>query len=171
MRRLQVDYMDRGDQAMTQISPEGTDYSLPTQVLGIQRQVLTHLMSDGVAQRILDSESKLDDPRQGLSLGEMYDRLQSAIWSELSTGRDIDGVRRNLQREHTRRVVALLTQASAATPADARSLARENAVTLLAQLKAAKRHKGYSKEARAHLAETEVALERALNAPMQRAVL
>lgn len=170
MRRMQADYLERDDIYRVGLAPDSVDYSLPTQVLNVQRQVLEHLFSDAVAQRIIDSEAKLDDPKRGFRLSELYSSLRNAIWSELKTGRDIDSIRRNLQREHVRRLALLITQAAPTTPADARSLARENAQTLLTQIKTAKKRRGFSEEARAHLAESEQTLEQALRAPIQRTI-
>jgi hypothetical protein len=76
-------------------------------------------------------------------------------------------MRRNLQREHVRRVTLALTQGGTA-PADARALLRQNARSLVTGLKAAESRTGLSKEARAHLAESRNTLEEALKAPMQR---
>ena len=76
-------------------------------------------------------------------------------------------MRRNLQREHLKRVVFILTR-GANSPADARALQRENAKALMVQLKAAQNRPGLSKEARAHLADCLNTLDEALKAPMQR---
>jgi len=76
-------------------------------------------------------------------------------------------MRRNLQREHVRRVTFMLTRANG-TPADARALQRENARQLVSQLRAAEKRPGLSKEARAHVADSRDTLEEALKAPMQR---
>ena len=53
-------------------------------------------------------------------------------------------------------------------PADARSLAREDAVELQGQIRAALAKGGQSKEARAHLHESLDTLTEALKAPLQR---
>jgi hypothetical protein len=63
--------------------------------------------------------------------------LQNAIWSELKAAHDIDPLRRNLQREHLRRVINVLIKPAATTPADARSLMRANARDLQQQMRAA----------------------------------
>ena len=77
-----VDYLQIGfDRA--QLNP---DFSLRTRVLALQSGVLTALLSDAVAARLLDSESKLGDPRQAFRLSELYDTVQAAVWSELATG-------------------------------------------------------------------------------------
>jgi predicted Zn-dependent protease with MMP-like domain len=168
MQRLTQDYLDRGDSYDAGLSTSGIDYSLPTQVLAIQRNVLNVLMSDAVAQRILDSQSKLERPDQAFRLAELYGGLQAAIWSELKSGKDIDLFRRNLQREHANRVALALVRPSGSMPADARSLLRAQAKLLRADLAAAATRKGYSEEARAHIGETLSTLDEALKAPLMR---
>ena len=82
--------------------------------------------------------------------------------------RDISVFRRNLQREHLKRMASTLLRPSQTMQADARALQRENAKELLALIKGAKTKPSFSKEARAHLAECENSLEEALKAPLQR---
>ena len=125
-------------------------------------------MSDTVAQRILDSEVKVSDPKSALHLAELYDALKDSIWSELRTGRDISPIRRNLQREHLARLASALLRPSASMPADARALQREEARALRRELAAAQNRATYSKEARAHLAEAALQLDEALKAPIVR---
>ena len=169
MRRLATDFLDYGDEFGNSLAAGGQDFSLSAQVLGIQRNVLNQLMSDAVAQRLLDSESKLDDPNSGFRLGELYERLQRVIWSELKTGRDIPLLRRNLQREYVARLATALTKPTPTLPPDARSLMREAAGVLKRDADAALKRTGLSKEARAHLAEASSTLDEALKAKLQRA--
>jgi hypothetical protein len=110
---------------------------------------------------------KTETASKALSLSELYDGVQAAIWSELRTGGDISLMRRNLQREHVKRLVQVLTRADSG-PADVRALQRENARALVAQLKAAQGRPGLSKEAKAHLADSLDTLEEALKAPLIR---
>ena len=168
MRRLQVDYLDRSDIFDVGLSTAGVDYSLPGQVLKIQRDVLNLLMSDNVAQRIIDSEVKLDDPASGFRLSELYVSLRRSIWSELKTGQEITPLRRNLQREHLARVAGALIRGSSATPADARALLRQDARALRDELKAVPVKATMSNETRAHIAESLSTLDEALKAPLQR---
>jgi len=104
-----------------------------------------------------------------MRLSEVYDTLQGAIWAELKTGQEITLMRRNLQRDHLRRVAGALVKPSPATPADARALQRENATALQQQIRAALAKPGMSKESRAHLGESLNTLSEALKAPLQRA--
>ncbi|MBL8523049.1 MAG: zinc-dependent metalloprotease, partial [Betaproteobacteria bacterium] len=145
------------------------DVSISGAVLNLQRGALDQLMSDAVAARIIDSPSKMTDAKQALALSELYDTLQNAIWSELKTGGDINPLRRNLQRDHLRRVVNSLIKPSPSTPADARSLQRANAIALQGQIRAAMAKAG-NKETKAHLSESLDLLNEALKAPLQRSV-
>jgi len=142
--------------------------SLPATVLSMQRQVLDQVMSDVVAARVIDSQGLVTNPKDAFTLSELYDTLQDAIWSELKTGREITPMRRNLQREHLRRMVAMLLHPSPNTPADAASLMRMDAQQLAGELRKVKAKPAYSKETRAHLAQSLDMLEQALKAPMTR---
>ena len=72
------------------------DVSVGGRVLGLQAGVLDQLMSDAVAIRLVDSREKLDNPKLGLGLDELYTTVQDAVWSELKTGKDITGMRLSL---------------------------------------------------------------------------
>jgi hypothetical protein len=167
LRKLTVDQFDRfrDDAGASAIAP---DFSLSDRVLSIQRAALDQVLSDAVARRIVESPLRFAGDGMALSLAELYDSVQDAIWSELKTGSDIDPLRRNLQREHLKRLGGTMIRASSAVHADARALQRENARTLLAQLKVAQVRPGISREARAHLAESANTLEETLKAPLQR---
>jgi hypothetical protein len=137
-------------------------------VLGVQKPILDHLMSDAVAERLLESPGRVVDGRRVLGLAELYDRLQAAIWSEALAGRDADLLRRNLQREHLQRVVAALVHPGKDTPADAVALLRDNARRLAAALRGALGKRGLGRETRAHYADSLNTLEEALKAHLQR---
>jgi hypothetical protein len=149
--------------------PVNPDISLAGTVLNVQRSVLDQLMSDPVAARLVEAPEKSADRTKAFRLSELYDTLQNVIWSEARTGQETSMIRRNLQREHLKRVAGALVKPSAALPADARSLLRENARSLAAELRAARAKPGLSKETRAHFAESLNTLEEALKAPLQRA--
>jgi hypothetical protein len=129
---------------------------------------LNPLMSDMVAQRLLNNESKTANPKDALRLAELYETLHTAIWSELKSGRDIPLFRRNLQREHATRVAGALLRPSGSMPTDARAQLRADARRLRTELAAAQSGKGYSTEAQAHLAEALAMLDEALKAPIVR---
>ncbi len=167
--RLVPDQFDRwfGGNGRNLAAVVNPDASISGAVLAMQRGALDQLMADAVAARILDAPSKMADGKQAFALSELYDTLQGAIWSELKAGGDINALRRNLQREHLRRVVNALIRPAATTPADAKSLLRANAQQLQAQIRAAMAKAG-NKETKAHLSESLDLLTEALKAPLQR---
>jgi hypothetical protein len=168
-RRLAPDYLERGDALADGDGPVSTDYSVTQTIFDVQRSVLAHLMSDAVATRILDSETKFDRPAEAFRLSELVHRLTREIWSELDRSGDIAQPRRELQREHVNRVAGLLLRPGAMSRADARSLWRMQARDLLGRMQAALRRNGLGAEAAAHLRDSAQTLELALAAPLQRA--
>jgi hypothetical protein len=159
MQRLGVDQFSRG--------AGGPDFSLPSAVLDVQRPVLDQLMSEAVALRLANAESKTSNPRELLSFAETQSTLTDAVWRELATGRDIGSLRRNLQREHLRRLAGTLVRPISTVAADVRSVQRQEAEKLVALLRRALATKGArSAVAQAHLAESLSTLREALAAPL-----
>uniref|UniRef100_UPI00117CA218 zinc-dependent metalloprotease n=1 Tax=Pelomonas sp. KK5 TaxID=1855730 RepID=UPI00117CA218 len=154
---LTVDYRDFS---------RGGPLNISGMLLSVQMAALDRLMSPLVAARLLDMPNYVDPARRkGLvSLNEVQETLQRSIWSELKSGREIDRLRRNLQREHLRRLQILLVRAPAIFPPDALSLTRLHATELESELRAALGRGGYSVETRAHLAESLALLSEALKA-------
>lgn len=159
LSRIGIDHFDR---------PANPLISIADSALSIQKAILDYLMSDTVAARLLVSQEKVADGNRVLRLSELHETLQAAIWSELKSGAETTLLRRNLQREHLRRVINALLRPAAATPADTLNLLRENAQALVLTLRAARSKPGLSKETRAHHAASLNALEEALKAPLQR---
>ncbi|HSB99124.1 MAG TPA: zinc-dependent metalloprotease, partial [Burkholderiaceae bacterium] len=167
-RRMAPNYSERSAALFDGDGPVATDYSLANVVIEMQRALLSALMNDAVAQRLLDSESKAADGGT-LRLSELLQRLSDEIWSELhERSGDIPSPRRELQREYVNRLAGLLLRPGALTRADARSLVRVQAQDLLGRIQAAAQRKGLSTEARAHLRDSADTLRQALNAPLVR---
>jgi predicted membrane chloride channel (bestrophin family) len=137
-------------------------------VLRIQRGALDQLMSESLAQRLADAEPKVEDPRKLLSYAEVQSTLTDAVWSELRAGRDIDSLRRNLQREHLRRLTAALLRPTPAAATDVRPAHRAEALRLQAQLARASTSGSLNAVTRAHLNESLATLREALAAPLTR---
>lgn len=126
----------------------GMDYPIYSRILGIQRIVLNQCFNGGVLSRLQNQELKADASASPLRVAEVFKTLTDGIWSELNPGPDgnptastCSTIRRNLQREHLRRLCTLVLGArrsgleelygyvvflgdSGSAPADARSLAR-----------------------------------------------
>jgi hypothetical protein len=166
MRSMGIDYLNVGfSQGVAGLNP---DFSLRARVLALQTATLNQLMSDTVMSRLLDSEIKVGNADQALGLSELFQTLQDSIWSELKTGASIPGPRRDLQRDHLRRIATALTRPSSSTPADARALMREEARDLSGRIKTALATGKVDRTTRAHLLEASNTLDEALKAPLVR---
>ncbi len=166
IRSMGINYLSiDGPWQASRLNP---DFSLRSRVLALQTAVLAQLMSDTVLARLIDSEAKVSQRTDTLTLPELFAALRGSIWSELKTGEPIPGPRRDLQREHLRRIATVLTRPSPATPADAVALFREEAKQLSAQIKAAARSGKRDDVTRAHLTESAGTLDEALRAPLVR---
>ncbi len=159
---------------LTRLAPDNFErlnrnhVSVASKVLALQSGALDQLMNDGTAHRLLDSQEKVKDSKDVLSLAQLHEALQAAIWAELKGGKDISAMRRNLQREHVKRLAAALVRPAPSMPADARSLQRQTASSLQKDIQAALPSMA-SKEARAHLSESLATLNEALKASLVRA--
>jgi hypothetical protein len=166
-RKLALDYEERSDAVFRGEMPAATDFSPALLALELQRGVLGALMSDAVAGRLLDSETK--SQAEPLRLAELYQRIDSAVWSELAGKGDIAASRRELQREHANRLAGLLLRPAALSRSDARSLLRAQVGALLARINNAAKRPGLSAESQAHLQDSADSLNQALTARLQRA--
>lgn len=161
LNRLGVDHFESGSTR--------TD-SVASRVVAMQISALDQLMADPVATRLLDAQERARSGKNMLSLSEFYDTLQNSIWDELKSGKNITRMRRNLQREHLKRLAAEIMRPSPSAPSDACSLQRANAISLRAGIRTAMT-KPISREAKAHLAESLNTLDVALKASALRANL
>jgi hypothetical protein len=168
LRNMAVSPSDIDDAEELGRSVPPVDLSIDQQVLQVQRNVLTTLMSPAIAQRLINNGTKVDAANQALQLDELYGTLHAAIWSELRSGRDISLYRRNLQREYTMLVAGALVRPSGSMPADARAQLRADAKALRREIAGAESRSGISAATKAHLAETLSMLDEALKAPLAR---
>ena len=161
---------------LTGLSPDYNEWergglvSIPSAVLQVQTIALDRLLGAGTASRLLDLPLYVPEAKRRnlISLPEVYATLQGAVWSELKGTGDIERLRRNLQREHLKRVQTLLTRGSSSLPPDALSLVRLNASQLQQDLQRASTRGGLSIEARAHVKDSLALLTEALRASMTR---
>ena len=163
-RRLAPDFAERGESLAVP-----TEFALSQAVLDLQRALLNRLMSDTVATRVLDNEGRVSPPALPLRLTELYNQLEADVWSELGGRADIPQPRRELQREHVNRLVALVLRPAAVSRSDARAMVRSRAAALAARLEKAQRQPGLGAEALAHLQDSAEGLRSALAAPLARA--
>ncbi|MGZ8273854.1 MAG: zinc-dependent metalloprotease [Burkholderiaceae bacterium] len=169
MRKLVADRLERDSLYMSnpQAAMATVELALPDRVLAVQRDVLNRLMSPVVARRVVENSVRGVDG-DVFTLSELFGTVQNAVWDEARRGVEADPLRRNLQREHLRRMTGAVLGSSAGYPADARALLRRDARQLRDWLGVSAKKPGLSAETRAHYAESAETLAEALKAPMLR---
>lgn len=85
------------------------------QLRQVQEVTLSSLFDYARMQRLI--ETQVANPK-AYSLDDLFTDVRSGIWAELRSRKAIDTYRRNLQKAHTERLIALLSPANAA-PANA----------------------------------------------------
>lgn len=82
------------------------------QIRQMQEATINSLHDYGRMQRLIES-SALN--ANAYSLDDMFTDLRKGIWSELASGKTIDNFRRNLQKVHVEKMIALLNPPANAT--------------------------------------------------------
>ncbi|QJB45151.1 zinc-dependent metalloprotease [Dolichospermum flos-aquae] len=148
----------------TNIQVGRLDYPIHDLVLLVQTAVLRDLLASDRLTRIKDLELKSASGKS-LTLPELFDTLQSGIWSEVLQPKgklQISSLRRGLQREYLNVLMGMVLRKEA-TPEDARTLAWYKLKQLNNQLRRVNSEDEYTQ---AFLLETRDRIEKTLNAPL-----
>ncbi|WP_414752461.1 zinc-dependent metalloprotease [Anabaena sp. CCY 9910] len=142
------------------------DYPVHDLILFLQAAVLRELLAGDRLTRLKDIELK-SLPEKSLALPELFDTLQTGVWTEVLKPKagalKITSLRRGLQREYLDILIGMVLRREY-VPEDARSLAWYKLKQLNDKLKSVNTNDEYTK---AHLLETSDRIEKALNAPLQ----
>ncbi len=166
-------------------SSANIDYPIYDRILQIQRIALDNCLRSDVLTRLQNQELQAEPETKPLTLSELFRTLSEGVWSELAAPADsemkISTIRRNLQREHLKRLstmvlgnsrggvndrVSFVIFSGGTAPADARSLARlhlrqlEEKIAAVVERKDAK----IDDTTRAHLEECRDRIEKVLKA-------
>jgi Met-zincin/Domain of unknown function (DUF5117) len=144
------------------------DYPIFENVLFLQAATMYDLLSYDRLSRLRDGEFKA--PEQTMSIPELFDTLQTAIWGEVLTPPDrlsLSSLRRALQREHMNALTKMVLR-KADVPEDAQTVARYQLKQLQAAIGKAER-KVDRKDiyTLAHLEEAQDRIGKALDASLQ----
>lgn len=152
------------------------EWPVADNILGLQSSVLTRLMNPTVLRRVIDNELRTPTGQEMLSVPELMKTLRAEIWSEVAASGAaaasyserkplISTLRRNLQRNHLNRLIALATGSGwpGSSAATIQTLARQELRELRAALEKApaERLDGYSK---AHISDALERIRRAMEA-------
>ncbi|MEH1868532.1 MAG: zinc-dependent metalloprotease [Nostoc sp.] len=142
------------------------DFPIHDLVLLMQGSVLRDLLSGDRLSRLKDIELKTK-AENALTLPELFDTLQSGIWTEVIKPKGkpmkIASLRRGLQRQYLDILTDMVLRKQY-VPEDARTLAWYKLKQLDEKLKGVNSEDEYTK---AHLLETRDRIEKVLNAPLQ----
>ncbi|MEH2051149.1 zinc-dependent metalloprotease [Nostoc sp.] len=142
------------------------DFPIHDLVLFMQGSVLRDLLSGDRLSRLKDIELKAPEGK-ALTLPELFDTLQSGIWTEVIKPKGkpmkISSLRRGLQRKYLDILTGMVLRKEY-VPEDARTLAWYKLKQLDEKLKGVNSEDEYTK---AHLLETRDRIEKVLNAPLQ----
>ncbi|MBD2204236.1 zinc-dependent metalloprotease [Calothrix sp. FACHB-1219] len=142
------------------------DYPIHDLVLNLQSAVLVDLLSGDRLSRLKDIELKSPQGK-ALSLPELFNTLQTGIWTEVIKPKGkplmISSLRRGLQREYVN-ILSDIILRKEYVPEDARTLAWYKIRQLNEKLAGANSDDEYTK---AHILETRDRIEKILNAPLR----
>ncbi|MBE9258372.1 zinc-dependent metalloprotease [Dolichospermum sp. LEGE 00246] len=148
----------------TSVQQGRLDYPIHDLVLLVQTAVLRDLLASDRLTRLKDLELK-SEPGKSLTLPELFDTLQSGIWSEVLQPQgklQISSLRRGLQREYLEIMMGMVLRKES-VPEDARTLAWYKLKQLNSKLKRVGSEDEYTQ---AFLLETRDRIEKTLNAPL-----
>ncbi|MEP1086809.1 MAG: zinc-dependent metalloprotease, partial [Algoriphagus sp.] len=77
-------------------------------VSSLQSRILANVLRMDRLKRLIDNEAL--NGAEAYTLTQMLGDLRKGIWSELSSSKNIDAFRRNLQRAHVEQLASLMTQ-------------------------------------------------------------
>lgn len=142
------------------------DYPYYEVVNNIQRAMMSQVMHPWRLARIRDTELKFGAGNT-LGIPELFNKVSRSVWSEVYSKKNISAVRRDLQRAHIDQLTRLVVNAQNRTPADARAVARMNLTTIRGRINSALNSGGLNDYSKAHLVESKLRIEKALNAGLE----
>lgn len=167
LRQLAPDYMDRQEGGDGQAAVP-TDFSIAEQRLVLQREVLGYLMSEPLAERLIDNIDKTRDrEKQPLTVRELHRLLIDTVWPDEAPAPGTESSLRNLQRDYVNRLAVSVIRGATAR-ADVRAIMRQQATKLLRQLNKAQRQGDPNSTAHAHVQDCIDTLTSALQASVVR---
>jgi hypothetical protein len=188
LRKLAADrWLHWGNERM---AFSAVDFPLYERILAIQRIVLEQAFDPDVLSRIQNNALKAEKSDEPLTMAEVFRSITDGIWNEVKepekNGNGASIIRRNLQREHVKRLTNLVlgrrpptsmfsfedymfAMSAKPVPPDARSLARLHLKDIATKIEGRLKppNDGLDDTTRAHLDECHERIVKVLNATMQ----
>jgi hypothetical protein len=147
------------------------DFPLHGIVNSLQTALLRSLLDNARLNRMVENTARVTRASDAYTIAELFGTLNNSIWAELAASpQNINSFRRNLQRSYVSEMTrVLMTERTllgpVPAPEDARSLARYELTQLSDRIgRALATGAALDATSRAHLLETKVRIDRALNA-------
>ena len=153
------------------------DFSVHDYVASIQGGLMNAVLNPTRLGRMIDNAARVADGAEAYRPSELLATMTDAVWSELESGAEINTFRINLQRAYTDQLIRLMLETppfrafsgggiqEVPVPEHVRSLARLELTELSDQIGQAM-NGALDRDLQAHLTETQVRIDRALNASM-----
>jgi len=151
-----------GEMDIAALLSGGNSFPVRDMFASIQRAALSRLFNVNVLSRIINNEFKVGDPAKALTLPTLFRSVGATVWSELDSRKNIDSLRRQLQRAHLETMIGMVVTTGGA-PEDAKMLAWDQLRRLKARIMAVK-GRNYDDYTRVHLEESLMRINRALEA-------
>jgi hypothetical protein len=131
-----------------------------------QALLLRQMWQPTVLARLDGIQAVATHPGDTMSLADLFDWTDEAVWSDLNDGglRDVPAVHRVLQQHYAGSLVNMMLHAERGTPSDAVALARHHLVLLRDRLDIALTHQSLDEVTRANLEDIRSEVGQALNA-------
>ncbi|MCC6962041.1 MAG: zinc-dependent metalloprotease [candidate division Zixibacteria bacterium] len=142
------------------------DYPLLQQVKAVQSTPLNYIYNPITLARVGDMERLVGTGGDVYTMTDIFQDVRRAIWSEVTANRNINSYRRNLQRSHLDRLVAMVTDRNMGFPDDAVTLARVDLRTLRTAIGNALNAGSLDTITRGHLEESLATINAALDASL-----
>ena len=143
------------------------DYPIHRVINYLQRVALYRIMNPRRIGRVHDNEIRFNEDDEVFEMSEIFDFLNSTVWSELDKNENINSYRRELQRNYVELMTQVLTDAEDSFPKDALSLTRSSLMSVFKQIKeAVKKDNVFDAQTIAHLKDSSRKIYNLLKAQM-----
>ena len=172
LNKLMPDRMSHWGNGFTQL-----DFSVHDYVASIQGGLMNAVLNPTRLSRMIDNATRVSSGADVYRPSELLATMTDAVWSELDSGTEVNSFRINLQRAYTDQLIRLMLETppfrafsgggiqEVPVPEHVRSLARLELTELSEQISQAM-NGALDRDMQAHLTETQVRIDRALNASM-----
>ncbi|NLI15726.1 MAG: DUF5117 domain-containing protein [candidate division Zixibacteria bacterium] len=140
------------------------DYPIHNVVFNIQKTPIDYFFDPITLSRLQDIELRFDRGEPKYTMADMFNELRGAVWSELSTGQNINSFRRPLQKYHLEKLINLVIERQPGIPEDARTLARNDLILIKKGIATAMLNTSLNLSTSSHLEESRARIEAALEA-------